>query len=60
MTNNRSTTNNTILVAVDVAKAQNDVLVQLLNGERKKMKVANNAKDYQDLYAILNLSSHPV
>jgi transposase len=37
----------TVLVAIDIAKARNDVLVELPDGRRRKLKVANTAKDYQ-------------
>jgi transposase len=44
---NSNNTQNSVLVAIDIAKAQNDVLVLLPTGSRKKFKVANNMKDYQ-------------
>jgi transposase len=42
--NNNKT--NTLWVAIDVAKASNDVLVELPGGTRKKIKVANRMEDY--------------
>lgn len=42
-----------ILVAIDIAKARNDVLVGLPDGKNKKFKMANNASDYRDLSAYL-------
>lgn len=35
------------MVAIDIAKARNDVLVQLPDGSKKKFKVANKLDDYQ-------------
>ena len=51
--------NNTVLVAIDVAKARNDVLVQFPNGERKKMKVSNAAKEYQSFIEYLKSFQMP-
>jgi len=53
MTKDLFNINNRVLVAIDVAKARNDVLVELPNGTRKKLKVANMAKDYQEFIQFL-------
>jgi transposase len=42
-----------VLVAVDIAKARNDVLVELPNGSRRKFKVANKLEDYQKFVSYL-------
>ncbi len=47
MTTNSHNIKSKVLVAIDVAKSKNDVLVQLLNGSRKKFKVANTSEDYR-------------
>jgi len=41
MTININNLSDAVLVAIDIAKARNDVLVQLPNGMKKKIKVAN-------------------
>ena len=48
-----------VWVAIDVAKARNDVLVQLPNGTKKKFKLANIAKDYHDFIEYLNTLNCP-
>lgn len=48
MTINFNNTQNVVLVAIDIAKAKNDILVQLQNGTRKKFKVANKMPDYKE------------
>lgn len=54
MTKTIINTKQTVWVAIDVAKKQNDVLIELLNGSRKKFKVANQADAYKDFIAYLN------
>lgn len=48
MTKNNFSTENSVLVAIDVGKLKNDVLIELPDGKRKKLKVANMSKDYND------------
>jgi transposase len=42
-----------VLVAIDIAKVHNDVLVELPDGSRRKFKVANKLTDYQQFVAYL-------
>lgn len=44
---------NKVLVAIDVAKMRNDVLLQLPNGTRRKLKVVNSMKEYQAFIDLL-------
>ena len=53
MTNSHSTATARILVAIDVAKAKHDVLVELPGGDRKKMIVRNRRDEFQQLAAYL-------
>lgn len=46
-------TNSTILIAIDVAKASNDILIQFPAGKRKKLKVRNMLKEYQNFITYL-------
>lgn len=59
MTNLLSNKKNIVLVAIDVAKARNDILVELPNGNRKKLKVANMEKDYQVFIEYLRSLNYP-
>lgn len=43
----------TVLVAIDIAKARNDVLVQLPDGSKRKFKVANKLDDYREFVSYL-------
>lgn len=43
-----------VLVAIDIAKARNDVLVQLPNGTKKKFKIANKMKDFKEFIDYLS------
>ena len=50
-----------VLVAIDIAKIRNDVLVQLADGTRKSFKVANNIQDYNNFSTYLrSLKCHCV
>lgn len=49
MTATDSTARPHILVAIDIAKAKHDVLVELPNGKRKKMIVRNQLSDFRQL-----------
>lgn len=42
-----------VLVAIDIAKARNDVLVQLPSGSKRKFKLANKLEDYHEFTAYL-------
>lgn len=42
-----------VYVGIDIAKIKNDVLVELPNGTRKKMKVLNRLGDFQDFASYL-------
>jgi transposase len=54
MTININNLSDAVLVAIDIAKARNDVLVQLPNGMKKKFKVANKMKDYKEFINYLS------
>lgn len=45
--------NEIVWIAIDVAKKQNDVLIQLPNGSKKKFKLANQAESYREFIAYL-------
>jgi len=47
-------TGNRLLVAIDVAKRHNDVLVLWLNGKHRAFKVANTRDDHMALTRFLN------
>lgn len=53
MTQFSSAGDNIILVAIDVAKKRNDVLIQFADGSRKRLKVANRTADYRAFSAYL-------
>lgn len=53
MTASGSTTQDRVLVAIDIAKARNDVLVQLPMGTRRKLQVANTKADWDQFAAYL-------
>jgi transposase len=53
MTDSHSTATARILVAIDVAKAKHDVLVELPGGARKKMIIRNCRDEFQQLAAYL-------
>ena len=53
MTDSHFTLTPRILVAIDVAKAKHDVLVELPNGRRKKMIIRNQRQEFQQLAAYL-------
>lgn len=52
-------TQDVVLVGIDIAKAQNDVLVQLPNGTKKKFKVANKMNDYNEFINYLKSLGYP-
>ncbi len=51
MTDSHSTPTPRILVAIDVAKAKHDILVELPNGHRKKMIIRNRRNEFLQLAA---------
>ncbi len=53
MTDSHSTPSPCVLVAIDIAKAKHEVLVELLGGKRKKMIVRNQQSDFRQLAAYL-------
>jgi len=53
MTQSIYTTENQVLVAIDIAKASNDVLIQWPDGRKRKFKVANRLQDYKDFVSYL-------
>lgn len=57
MTDQSHSTAGTNLVAIDIAKEWNVVLVQEASGQKRNLKVANNAADHDQL--LLYLSSLP-
>jgi transposase len=48
MTKINLTSEGKVLVAIDIAKARNDVLIQLPNGKRKRFIIANKSFDYKE------------
>ncbi len=48
MTHYISSTEDRVLVAIDIAKVRNDVLVQQPDGKRKAFKIANKMTDYEE------------
>jgi len=59
MTHSQYSTEEVVLVAIDIAKARNDVLVSFPDDKRKKFKVANKMQDYRDFSAYLKSLNHP-
>jgi len=59
MNKTTSNTNNVIWVAIDVAKAKNDVLIELPDGKRKKFKMANSLTDFKELVRYLKAFNLP-
>src|SRR5678815_1696016 len=53
MTATDSTARTRILVAIDIAKAKHDVLIELPNGKRRKMIVRNQLSDFRQLATYL-------
>lgn len=53
MTDSHSTATKRILVAIDVAKAKHDVLIELHGGARKKMILRNQRDEFQRLVVYL-------
>lgn len=53
MTDSHSSSKQRVLVAIDIAKAKHDVLIELPTGKRKKMIVRNQQSDFRQLAAYL-------
>jgi transposase len=53
MTDSHSTATSRVLVAIDVAKAKHDILVELPTGQRKKMVIRNRRDEFHRLAAYL-------
>ena len=53
MTQSHGNTGEKVLVAIDIAKQRNAVLVQLPDESRKKFVVANKQSDFQEFLAYL-------
>lgn len=61
MTEGKSTTEELVLVAIDIAKARNEVLVAPPGGaSRRRFRMANAARDFGDLAAYLQGFARPV
>lgn len=59
MTQSINSMESTVLVAIDVAKARDDVLIQLPGGGKKKFKIANKLEDYQEFVSYLKSLKAP-
>lgn len=59
MTSRSSTTSETVRVAIDVAKLTHQVLVELPNGKRRVIRVANTKADLDRLVATLGALKRP-
>ena len=59
MTSRSSTTSPTVRVAIDVAKLTHQVLLELPNGKRRVIRVANTRADLDHLVATLQALDHP-
>jgi len=59
MTGSTSITKGCTLVAIDVAKYANDVLIELPSGEKRKCRVSNTMVDWQRLAAFLQSTHAP-
>ena len=59
MTQYYGNTGEKVLVAIDIAKKRNAVLIQSPNESRKKFIVANKQSDYQEFTAYLKSLGYP-
>lgn len=59
MTQSYGNTGEKVLVAVDIAKQRNAVLIQLPDESRKKFIVANKLSDFQEFTAYLKSLRFP-
>ena len=59
MTSPSSTTSPTVRVAIDVAKLTHQVLLELPNGKRRMIRVANTKADLDHLVAMLRALDRP-
>ena len=54
MINSSSTTSSTMWVAIDIAKAHNEVLIEAPHGRRRHFRVANTVQDFAKFTAFLS------
>ena len=59
MTQQTNNTKGKIMVAIDIAKVKNDVLIELSSGQKKRMQVYNRREDYDAFYNYLNALKTP-
>lgn len=59
MTDLSSTTSPTMWVAIDVAKADNEVLIESPDGRRRHFRLAKTVQDFAKLAAFLSSSGYP-
>jgi len=59
MTDSHTTPEATILVAVDIAKDHNEVLIELRHNHRRRFRVANTLEEYERLVAYLRQFDTP-
>ena len=59
MTSASSTTTPTVRVAIDIAKFTHQVLIELPNGKRRVIRVANSRAELDRLVAMLQAMPHP-
>ena len=59
MTQSKNNKNSVILIAMDIAKAKHDVLVEWPDGKRKRMKVANDKKGYEQFIDFIKSLNSP-
>ena len=59
MTHDLNNTDGKIMVVIDIAKIKNDVVIELSDGQRKRMKVHNTKKDYDAFDDYLNSLKKP-
>jgi len=58
MTQSSSTTSPTMWVAIDIAKAHNEVLIESPQGRRRHFRVANTLEDFAKFAALLSSSGY--
>jgi len=59
MTHHISSTEDQVLVAIDIAKIRNDVLVEQPDGKRKAFKMANKMTDFVEFTRYLKAFGFP-
>lgn len=53
MTKMQPTPDDALLVAIDVAKARNEILIEVPGGRRRRLTVLNNRAEHDQLVAML-------